>query len=209
MAAMEVTLSCMVKQRAPPVTETTGGTSKGSPGAGGDDIVREHPPGPTYRRLTAGDRAGAVLLTVLTVTGLVVGMVWILLDESSDDGPPEQCKRLYSAAAALHRVKGNGEADKEQSAMSSGSERGLRSASGNGQAMEEAPVMAGRARSESQVHVLKRASGVPIGAPHKVSVRPGSDVDARRSGRTSPRNRVGAASIPTDVPESSSSKTSK
>lgn len=51
-----------------PVTNTTGGTSKGDPDAGGQSN-----PFPAPRAITAADRAGAGILTFL-VLALTVGM---------------------------------------------------------------------------------------------------------------------------------------
>lgn len=100
MAAMEVTLSCMIKDRGAPVTHDTSGTSKGSPGAGGEDIGRDQPVGPSYGPVTAGDKAGAAILTTLILVSMASGMFWIFLDEMSDKGPLEQVRGFQSSAAA-------------------------------------------------------------------------------------------------------------
>ncbi|RDA86071.1 hypothetical protein CP532_1290 [Ophiocordyceps camponoti-leonardi (nom. inval.)] len=106
MAAMEVTLSCMVKKRAAPVTETTGGTSKGKPDAGGDDIGRTRPRGPPYPAMTIAQRAGAAVGTALVLFWLSAGIFWILLDESSDKGPLEQSRGFFSTISVATLAAG-------------------------------------------------------------------------------------------------------
>ncbi|RDA95309.1 hypothetical protein CP533_3519 [Ophiocordyceps camponoti-saundersi (nom. inval.)] len=101
MAAMEVTLSCMVKKRAAPVTETTGGTSKGDPDAGGADIGRTRPPGPPYPTMTIGQRAGAAVVTAFILFWLSAGIFWILLDEASEKGPLEQLMGFVSRSGTM------------------------------------------------------------------------------------------------------------
>ena len=80
MAAMEVIGGMMVFQGhgevPPPVTQTTGGTSKGDPNAGGsklDDELGVLPP------ITTGDRAGAGIITFLVMAMLVGGCAWMLI----------------------------------------------------------------------------------------------------------------------------------
>ncbi|KAF4509883.1 hypothetical protein G6O67_001820 [Ophiocordyceps sinensis] len=205
MAAMEVTLSCMVKQRAPPLTEKTGGTSKGSPGAGSNDIGREHPPGPIYKPLTAGDRAGAAVITIVAIAGMLVGMFWIFLDESADKGPLDQCRGFCrrvaasvaglastgGAAAVLHR-SGQVDDEKKPAMVSSVSERGIRSSSEINQAVGGAPV---RIRSQSQGQKSNRQSNMPIGWPHNPSLRPASGIESSPSRATAARDGDGSGSV--------------
>jgi mannan endo-1,6-alpha-mannosidase len=65
--------SLLVDEAAPPVTNDTGGTSKGDPNAGShsDNLQREERP------VTAGDKAGAGILTVLTLAGAVGTFGWM------------------------------------------------------------------------------------------------------------------------------------
>lgn len=77
MAALDVIQANLVTQVDPPVTQDTGGTSKGNPGAGGD------PPEPKPKALsypiTTADRAGAGVLTLMimvTIGGLCGWLIW-------------------------------------------------------------------------------------------------------------------------------------
>ncbi|PHH93011.1 hypothetical protein CDD83_2500 [Cordyceps sp. RAO-2017] len=198
MAAMEVTLSCMVKERAAPVTEHSGGTSKGSPGAGGDDIGREHPAGPSYRPITAADRAGAAVMTAIVLLGMLVGIFWVFLDESSDKSPLEQLRDLGGSASAsvtalsagagtvavLHRVKGVEE--KPRTVMSSVRETALRSSSDINRALEEAPVIIGSVRNQMPDQRPRRVSSMPLGWPHNPSLRAGAATETGGPGRPAP-----------------------
>lgn len=60
-----------------PVTADTGGTSKGNPSAGKQD---ESATGITWEPVTTGDKAGAAILTMLMLSGLGAGTVFVLLD---------------------------------------------------------------------------------------------------------------------------------
>ncbi|RCI12166.1 hypothetical protein L249_0779 [Ophiocordyceps polyrhachis-furcata BCC 54312] len=125
MAAMEVTLSCMVKKRAAPVTETTGGTSKGKPDAGGDDIGRTRPQGPPYPAMTIAQRAGAAVVTAFILFWLSAGIIWILLDESSEKGPLEQFRGFVSTIFVAALADGSGSLLYGDKATPSTSHRGL------------------------------------------------------------------------------------
>ncbi|EEQ86176.1 mannan endo-1,6-alpha-mannosidase, variant 2 [Blastomyces dermatitidis ER-3] len=76
LAALEVVQSNMVRSVPPPVSASTGGTSKGDPGAGyrhNSDV----PPEIATRRITVGDRAAAGILTVILL-GSIVGGAYVL-----------------------------------------------------------------------------------------------------------------------------------
>ncbi|EXV02518.1 glycoside hydrolase family 76 protein [Metarhizium robertsii] len=64
--------SMLIEDVAPPVTNDTGGTSRGDPNAGGKDNG-ERPVKP----VTAGDKAGAAILTILLLVGAVSLFVWM------------------------------------------------------------------------------------------------------------------------------------
>lgn len=64
--------SMLIEDVAPPVTNDTGGTSRGDPNAGGRDNG-ERPVKP----VTAGDKAGAAILTILLLVGAVSLFVWM------------------------------------------------------------------------------------------------------------------------------------
>ncbi|GAB1317403.1 Mannan endo-1,6-alpha-mannosidase [Madurella fahalii] len=55
-----------------PLTNTTGGTSRGDPNAGQDSNVLPPPP-----PITPGDRAGAGILTAVVLASFVGGLLWI------------------------------------------------------------------------------------------------------------------------------------
>jgi mannan endo-1,6-alpha-mannosidase len=61
----------------PPVTASTGGTSKSDPGAAGNDTSTSSP-GQTLTQETTADRAGAGILTVLVLVAMVGGGAWLL-----------------------------------------------------------------------------------------------------------------------------------
>lgn len=58
-----------------PLTNTTGGTSKGDPDAGQAKTEL-----PTFAPITTGDMAGASILTILIVTGALSAFAWMSLD---------------------------------------------------------------------------------------------------------------------------------
>ncbi|KAH7176632.1 glycoside hydrolase family 76 protein, partial [Dactylonectria macrodidyma] len=89
MAAIEITLSCMIGQRGAPLTADTGGTSKGDSGAGSEDIGRTEP-NRNWRKITAGDKAGAAILTTLVIGLLVFGVGWLMVDEQSERSAADQ-----------------------------------------------------------------------------------------------------------------------
>ncbi|KAJ4298524.1 hypothetical protein N0V88_003554 [Collariella sp. IMI 366227] len=100
MAAMEVVLANMIQHTRPPVTDGGGGTSVGDPGAGGEDFGRKDVDFPP---ISAAQKAGAYILTVLTVLGLIVGSMFVLMDE---DGHPK--KQLAKIRSALVRAGNRG-----------------------------------------------------------------------------------------------------
>jgi mannan endo-1,6-alpha-mannosidase len=78
MAAMEVFQSNLISRVAAPVTDSTGGTSKGDPGAGLE------PPNPAavidMTVATVGDRAGAGILTGLLLIAMIGVQYWMVTD---------------------------------------------------------------------------------------------------------------------------------
>ncbi|CAK7221988.1 hypothetical protein SCUCBS95973_004687 [Sporothrix curviconia] len=88
MAAMEVTLANMIDSVTAPVTNSTGGTSEGNPNAGGSDIGRTQPI--VYAPITAGDRAGAGILTALILLGIISGVIYMFVDETVEQTPKER-----------------------------------------------------------------------------------------------------------------------
>ncbi|KAH7316606.1 glycoside hydrolase family 76 protein [Stachybotrys elegans] len=103
MSAMEAALTCMIQDRAAPLTSGTGGTSEGDPnaGSGGDSPADTTPlEGWQARKITAGDTAGAAILTIVIILGLVAGIIWLMLDETSDESVIAQMKSIGKAAAS-------------------------------------------------------------------------------------------------------------
>jgi mannan endo-1,6-alpha-mannosidase len=97
MAAMEVVLGNMITEVTAPLTNTTGGTSVGNAAAGGSDVGRTDPFNPQqyFGPVTTADRAGAIILTVVVLISLLMGLLWILLDETSDKSIPHQLRHIF------------------------------------------------------------------------------------------------------------------
>jgi mannan endo-1,6-alpha-mannosidase len=98
MAAMEVVLGNMITEVTAPLTNQTGGTSTGNAAAGGSDVGRTDPfdAEQYFGSITTADRVGAVILTVVVLISLLVGLLWILLDETSDKSVGHQVRHLFS-----------------------------------------------------------------------------------------------------------------
>ncbi|KAL7621135.1 hypothetical protein AAE478_008451 [Parahypoxylon ruwenzoriense] len=82
MASMEVVLANMIQQAEPPVTNSTGGTSVGNPSAGGSDEGRIDPAGRYYGPTSSGDRAGAIICTIIVLMSLLTGIAFMITDET-------------------------------------------------------------------------------------------------------------------------------
>ncbi|KAI9809346.1 MAG: hypothetical protein M1825_002638 [Sarcosagium campestre] len=77
MCALEVMQSNLIGTVAGPVTNKTGGTSKGDPSAGtGGDTV---PDTLSSKSITTGDRVGAGFLTTLIIVGVIGGAAWMIV----------------------------------------------------------------------------------------------------------------------------------
>ena len=78
MSALSVIQANLIQKVAPPVTQQRGGTSKSDPTAGtqGDDPRAGLDPLLT-RKITAGDRAGAGIVTALVLAMLLGTVYWI------------------------------------------------------------------------------------------------------------------------------------
>ncbi|SPJ89596.1 related to DFG5 protein [Fusarium torulosum] len=186
MAALEVTLSCMIQDRAAPLTKNTGGTSKANPGGGGEDIGRTTPD-LDYKPLPAGDKAGAAILTLLIITGLLAGMLWIFFDETSPSGPVDQMRSLGSsttatfaalaagggAAAILGHKKEN--ANKKNGGVFPASGKGSSQVSAEKQAANDVPV--GAANGQTTEH-HRRVSSMPMGWPQNPVMRGSTAYDS-------------------------------
>ena len=78
MAALEVIQSNLIQQAKAPLTNSTGGTSKGDPSAGMGDKSSQDPT--SAKPPTKGAKAGAGILTALVLCGLVGALTWINMD---------------------------------------------------------------------------------------------------------------------------------
>lgn len=191
MAALEVTLACMIRMRDPILTSDTGGESQGDPGAGGSDIGRTEPPGPDFGPVTAGDQAGAAILTASIVGCLVAGIFWLFLDETSGKSPFQQMSGFkLSAVAALMAFLPAGAAG---AAVAAGGVNALRKRDttefqqaqdqqasedpnfaeanlGDKAGMAGAPMRVSKIEHVTARH-SRRMSNMPLGWPHNPSVR--------------------------------------
>jgi mannan endo-1,6-alpha-mannosidase len=84
MAVLEAFLGNLVQETEAPLTNATGGTSPGNPGAG---VSRGNPGTPPVSVLNTGvvDTVGAGIVTVIVLVCLVGGLFWISSDMSEDD----------------------------------------------------------------------------------------------------------------------------
>ncbi|OCK79764.1 glycoside hydrolase family 76 protein [Lepidopterella palustris CBS 459.81] len=74
MSALEVIQSLMIDHVAGPLTNTTGGTSKGNPSAGSHSETTPI----TFNTITAGDKVGAGFLTTLILIIILGGAWWMI-----------------------------------------------------------------------------------------------------------------------------------
>ncbi|KAI0476017.1 glycoside hydrolase family 76 protein [Xylariaceae sp. FL0804] len=108
MAAIEVVLGNMIRQAEMPVTNSTGGTSVGDPSAGGSDANRVNPVERQNGPIDNGDRAGAIILTLVFLGTTAVALVFMCADETksaSDNWDNLRSGRSLKAvgAAVLNR----------------------------------------------------------------------------------------------------------
>jgi mannan endo-1,6-alpha-mannosidase len=96
MAAMEVVLANMIANVTAPLTNSTGGTSAGDPGAGGSDQGRTDPVTilDSLPPITKGDQAGAGILTAFVILMLFTAITWLLVDETSNKSVPHQMAKF-------------------------------------------------------------------------------------------------------------------
>ena len=77
MSALAAVMSLIGPQAKAPLTSGTGGTSKGNPNAGATNDNLQ----PTWKKITAGDKVGAGILTVLAVGGGIGLFGWISMGD--------------------------------------------------------------------------------------------------------------------------------
>lgn len=186
MAALEITLACMIRSRDPILTSNTGGESKGDPNAGGNDIGRTKPPGPDFGPITGGEIAGAAILTASIIGCLIAGIVWLFLDETSDKSPMQQMKGLSSSttaafsaflpisaaggAAATGVLRKRNTIAFEAEAVQDPNATTSPDASSIDQAKAVAPIRVSNVEHRTARH-SRRASNMPLGWPHNSSLR--------------------------------------
>ena len=77
MGALEVIQANLIDQVPVPVTNNTGGTSKGDPGAGGGGSSSSNP-ALSQDPITGKDKAGAGVLTTLVLISVIGGAWWMI-----------------------------------------------------------------------------------------------------------------------------------
>ena len=77
MSALSVIQSNLISKVAAPVTDHTGGTSKGDPSAGTNTGGSPTTSSSLTRKMTAGDKAGAGILTTIICVGLLGSLAWM------------------------------------------------------------------------------------------------------------------------------------
>ena len=75
MSALSVLGTTQIQGNMAPVTKDTGGTSKGNPAAGSG--TSSSPTG-VVKPITTADKAGAGILTLLVICGVIGGSLWII-----------------------------------------------------------------------------------------------------------------------------------
>ena len=63
----------------PPLTSSTGGNSTSNPSAGTGGNKPKFQPAVFTDKITAGDKAGAAILTIVVVTFVIGGSLWLVL----------------------------------------------------------------------------------------------------------------------------------
>ena len=216
MAALEITLSCMIKDRDAILTKDTGGESKGNPNAGGDDIGRDEPQGDiVFAPISTGERAAAGILTALVIGLLVAGIFWLFVDETSDKSPLQQMKDFKFSTAAAAVVPAAGAAAvlrkrNTQDMTEKGVANRVSSTSPDASSLEQgnagapAPMRVSRVENRTERH-SRRISNMPLGWPNNASMRssvqgePASDRSApdQNQSSSSPQPSEDAASTST------------
>ncbi|KAI0397742.1 glycosyl hydrolase family 76-domain-containing protein [Xylariaceae sp. FL0594] len=129
MAVMEVVLANLIHEAKPPVTNSTGGTSPGDPGAGGNDPSSGRSGGGGgndsggnfgwtdsagwhYEPITRWDNAGAAFVTFVILSALLTALVFVVADETKSTvenwGEFRHSLRLSSLSSTggdVHEVK--------------------------------------------------------------------------------------------------------
>ena len=78
MSALSVIQANLIADAPSPVSENTGGTSKGDPSAGSGPAGGPRDPAAPQSKITGKDRAGAGILTTLVLIGVIGGCWWMV-----------------------------------------------------------------------------------------------------------------------------------
>ncbi|GJC89229.1 mannan endo-1,6-alpha-mannosidase DCW1 [Colletotrichum liriopes] len=79
MTSLQTIMYNLVRSADGPVTANTGGNSTGNPNGGKNDDGGTGTANPTFAAITAADKAGAAVLTILVTAGVVCGTVFIII----------------------------------------------------------------------------------------------------------------------------------
>ncbi|KAM0346928.1 hypothetical protein ACHAPU_005268 [Fusarium lateritium] len=80
MNALSILMYTLVEGAKPPVTAKNGGTSKGNPGGGNTEGNDDEVAKPKYKDITTADKAGAAILTLLVLAGVIGGASFLVID---------------------------------------------------------------------------------------------------------------------------------
>lgn len=177
MAALEVALACMVQERAAPVTEDSGGTSEGDPGAGTEELGDDEPLEP-LGPLGGANAAGAAILTVAILGSLIAAIVWMMLDETSEATALQQVRGIdpKSGPEIASYATATGAAVGGKLRKKGPKEKGRVEANEKGSAEQRSagvltPMEVGHVRDQNTTRGSQRLSNMPLGWPHNPSIR--------------------------------------
>ncbi|TEA15811.1 Mannan endo-1,6-alpha-mannosidase DCW1 [Colletotrichum sidae] len=163
MAALEVTLGNLIETSRHPVTADGGGTSIGDPAGGGNDIGRTIPAASDLPPLGAGETAGAAILTLIVLSLLIVGIVWMFMDETSEKPMKERFfdfrSALLSGAALSALTKRRGGDDMNEKGKGIDHDNSSDEASSHGHGVM-APIPAKGHTSNNDRGASQRGSGM-------------------------------------------------
>jgi mannan endo-1,6-alpha-mannosidase len=75
MTALSVIGANLMTSKMVPLTANTGGTSKSDPNAG----ATKQAPAAKQKPITTADKAGAGILTLLVILGIIGGSIWLIM----------------------------------------------------------------------------------------------------------------------------------
>ncbi|KAI0172532.1 glycoside hydrolase family 76 protein [Hypoxylon sp. FL1284] len=160
MAALEVVLANSIREAEAPVTNDTGGTSVGNPSAGGSDDGRIDPIGRYFGPVTAGDRAGAAICTLVVILSLLTGVAFMVTDETKTMADNwASFRSAFTSDSALAAVVAGSAAKKSSAATD-----------------DKGKAVATTERSSSSIDAAEKMAAVPVAplAAGKLQKRPDS-----------------------------------